>query len=115
MFGLGFPALDRRHFLKHVAGMSALALPGFHFFQKLRAAGPALQKQNKSIIILGMSGAPSPLDTFDLKPGTENGGDFKPIATAASGIQICEHLPAVASQMKHLSIIRSLVTNEGSH
>src|SRR5262249_57130606 len=39
----------------------------------------------------------------------------KPIATSASSVQISEHLPTVAKQMHHLSIIRSLVTNEGSH
>src|SRR5205807_6653129 len=64
---------------------------------------------------LWMSGGPSHMDTWDLKPESTNAGDFKPIKTSALGIQICEHLPTVAKQMKHLSIIRSLVTNEGSH
>src|SRR5205807_3899670 len=64
---------------------------------------------------LWMSGGPSHMDTWDLKPDSQNGGQFKPIKTSASGIQICEHLPTVAKQMKHLSIVRSLVTNEGSH
>ena len=41
--------------------------------------------------------------------------EFKSINTAASGIQICEHLPKVAAQMKHMSIIRSLSTTEGDH
>src|SRR5262249_27511550 len=41
--------------------------------------------------------------------------DFKPIKTPVSGIEISEILPTVASQFKHLSIVRSLVTNEGSH
>src|SRR5262249_8541952 len=49
------------------------------------------------------------------KPGESTGGEFKPIDTSAPGVQISEILPTVASQMKHLSIIRSLVTNEGSH
>ena len=62
-----------------------------------------------------MSGGPSHIDTFDMKPGSVNAGDFKPIKTAVSGIEICQHLPTVAREMKHLSIIRSLVTNEGSH
>jgi hypothetical protein len=63
-----------------------------------------------------MSGGPSHLDTFDLKPDSEkNGGPFRPIATAAPGVSISEHLPAVARQMKHLSIIRSLDSKEGNH
>jgi hypothetical protein len=95
--------------------MSALALPAFRFIQNLKAAAPALRKQNKSIIILWMSGGPSHLDSFDPKRDSDNAGEFKPIRTAVPGIEICEHLPSVAKQMKHLSIIRSLVTNEGSH
>lgn len=106
---------NRRHFLKHLAGMSLWSLPGLHFVEKLRAAAPALKKDNKSIIVLWMNGGPSHMDTWDLKPGASTGGEFKPIKTAASGIEICEHLPNVAKQMKNLSIVRSVVTNEGSH
>ena len=106
---------NRRHFLKHLAGMSLMAAPGFQFVEQLRAAEPALKKANKSIIILWMSGGPSHMDTFDMKPRSTNAGDFKPIKTSVSGIDICEHLPTVAQQMKHLAIVRSLVTNEGSH
>ena len=110
-----YPTTNRRHFLKHLAGLSALAAPGFEFVQQLKAAEPKLKKENKNIIILWMSGGPSHIDTFDMKPGSSNAGDFKPIKTAVPGIEICQHLPTVAREMKNLSIIRSLVTNEGSH
>jgi hypothetical protein len=115
MLRSSYSTYNRRHFLKHMAGMSALAVPGMQFLQQLRAAGPSLRKQNKSLIVLWMSGGPSHMDTWDLKPGSVNAGDFKPISTDVSDIQISEHLPTVAKQMKHLSIVRSLVTNEGSH
>ncbi len=107
--------MNRRHFLTHVAGASALALPSLSFIQTLRAQQDTLKKQNKSLIIFWMGGGPSHMDLWDLKPGTQNGGEFKPISTSASGVQISEVLPETAKQMKHLSIIRSLVTNEGSH
>ncbi len=107
--------IDRRHFLKHVAGASAMALPAFNFVQNLRAAETKLKKDNKSLIIFWMGGGPSHMDLWDLKPGNANGGDFKPIKTPAEGVEISEILPTVASQFKHLSIVRSLVTNEGSH
>jgi hypothetical protein len=110
-----YPMSNRRHFLKHMAGLSLMALPGMQFVQRLRAAAPALKKQNKSLIVLWMSGGPSHMDTWDLKPDSSNGGEFKPIKTSVPGIEISQHLPTVAKQMKHLSIIRSLVTNEGSH
>jgi hypothetical protein len=105
----------RRHFLKHVAGLSALALPGMQFLQTLRAAEPTLRKEHKSVILLWMGGGPATIDLWDLKPGESTGGDFKPIKTGAAGVQISEILPNVAREMKHLSIVRSLVTNEGSH
>ena len=63
-----------------------------------------------------MGGGPSHMDTWDLKPDSEkNGGPFKPIETSAPGVQISEHLPNVAKQMKHLNIIRSLNSKEGNH
>jgi hypothetical protein len=107
--------MDRRHFLKHLAGLSAFALPGGAFLQTLRAASGQLRKEHKSLIILWMTGGPPTIDLWDLKPDSSNGGEFKPIKTSASGIQICQHLPLIAQQMKHLSIIRCLSTSEGDH
>jgi hypothetical protein len=62
-----------------------------------------------------MSGGPSQMDTFDLKPGHANGGTFKETATAAPGVRISEHLPLLAKEMNDLAIIRSLSTTEGEH
>jgi hypothetical protein len=107
--------MNRRHFLKHVAGAAAVTLPSLKFIEGLRAAAPELKKNNKSLVIFWMGGGPSHMDLWDLKPGDPNGGEFKPIKTSADGVEISEVLPTIAGQMKHLSIIRSLVTNEGSH
>jgi len=107
--------MSRRHFLKHAAGASALALPTFNFLQGLRAAQTQLKKNNKCLIILWMGGGPSHMDLWDLKPGEQTGGEFKPIKTKADGIEISEILPKTAAVFQNLSIVRSLVTNEGSH
>jgi hypothetical protein len=107
--------MNRRHFLKHVAAASALAAPGLQFWEGLRAAAPKLKKDGKSLIVLWMGGGPSTIDLWDLKPGEQTGGEFKPMKTPVSGIEISEILPTIAGQFKHLSIVRSLVTNEGSH
>lgn len=72
-------------------------------------------RTRKACIVLWMAGGPTQTDTFDLKPGHPNGGPTKPIDTAAAGIQISEHLPGVAKQMRDLAIIRSLTTEEGDH
>lgn len=107
--------MNRRHFLSHVAGASALAIPSLNFLENIQAQAPKMKKENKSLIILWMGGGPSHMDLWDLKPGTQNGGEFKEISTSASGVKISEILPETAKQFKHLSIVRSLVTNEGSH
>lgn len=71
--------------------------------------------RRRSVILLWMTGGPSQTDTFDMKPGHENGGAFKPIDTSVPGIQICEHLPNVAKMMHHCVPIRSMSTKEGDH
>jgi hypothetical protein len=111
---MAFP-MNRRHFMKHMAGLSALAIPGMQFVQRLRAAESTLKKEGKSLIVLWMGGGPSHMDLWDLKPGEATGGEFKPMKTAAEGIEISEILPTVADQFKHLSIIRSLSSGEADH
>jgi len=79
------------------------------------AAGTATPGQKKACILLWMNGGPSQMDTFDLKPGHENGGPFKEIDTSVPGIKISEHLPKLATVAEHLAIIRSMSTKEGDH
>ncbi|HEY1187490.1 MAG TPA: DUF1501 domain-containing protein [Gemmata sp.] len=110
-----FGTTDRRHFMKHAAAGAAVTVPGLSFLSGLRAHAAELKKKQKSLIILWMGGGPTTIDLWDMKPGSPNGGEHKPKQTAASGIQITEHLPKVASQFKNLSIIRSLNSLEGDH
>src|SRR5437879_6182032 len=107
--------MNRRHFLSHLAGYSAMAIPGMQFLSGLRAAEDKLKKENKSLIVFWMGGGPSHMDLWDLKPESPNGGEFKQIETKAKGVKISEVLPTIAEQFDKLAIIRSLVTNEGSH
>jgi len=72
-------------------------------------------KPKRSCLILWMGGGPSQTDTFDMKPGHAHGGPFKPIATSAPDLQICEHLPETAKWMHTMSVIRSMSTREGDH
>lgn len=106
--------MSRRHFLGHMA-TTAVTLPALQFVSALRARADIVRKANKSLILLWMGGGPSHMDTWDLKPESNNGGEFKPIDTAVPGIRICEHLPTIAKQMKHLSIVRNLNSKEGNH
>src|SRR4051812_2509891 len=69
----------------------------------------------RACILLYMAGGPSHIDTFDPKPGRKTGGPFKAIPTTADGVQIGEHLPRLAAQMKHVALVRSLTAKEGNH
>ncbi len=72
-------------------------------------------QRRRACILLWMNGGPSQMDTFDLKPGHANGGQFRPIQTAAPGVHISEHLPRLAQQMRDVAIIRSISSREGDH
>ena len=54
---------------------------------------------------------------FDLKPHAPGGvgGEFKPIATSAPGIEICELLPQTSRWMHKSAIVRSVFHNGGCH
>lgn len=67
------------------------------------------------LIVLWLEGGPSQLETFDPKPGQPIGGPTRAIETSAEGIRIAHHLPQIAEQMQHLSLIRSVVGQEGDH
>jgi hypothetical protein len=55
------------------------------------------------------------MDTFDLKPGTTNGGPFQELKTSVPGMQFSEHLPGLSQFADQLSIVRSMQTKEGDH
>src|SRR3954447_20587089 len=106
--------LSRRDALKlAAAGVSSLSLSGW--FNALARGAAAQGKKAKRCILLWMDGGPSHKDTFDLRPGTAQGGPFREIDTNVNGIRISEHFPQFARVMNHAAIIRSMSTGEGAH
>jgi len=106
--------MSRRHFLSHLAGASAMTIPALTLGHSIRTHAQELQRNRKSAIMLWMSGGPSTMDIWDLKPGAATGGPFRPISTAGD-VQISEHMPMTAQVMDKLSIIRSMSTREADH
>src|SRR5256885_10183802 len=105
---------SRRDFLRLSA--AGAALPSMSGWLDLMAADAAASGiKHKSCVLLWMAGGPSQKDTFDMKPGTKDAGEFKPIATSVPGIQISEHFPKLARQMQHAALVRSMTTPEGGH
>ena len=72
-------------------------------------------QRTRHCILLWMSGGPTQTDTFDMKPGHANGGEFKEIQTASPGLRFSEHLPKLATMSDKLAVIRGLSTREGDH
>ncbi len=100
--------LDRRTFL--VASTTGFA--GLAFGKAARAAAVATPTRGKarSTILFFLCGGASHIDTWDLKPDApaEFRGPFQPITTSAPGVRLCEHLPLLARQAKHLAVVNSL-------
>jgi len=109
-----FNGLSRRDFLKLTSyGIGGASLSGWMNVLATHAAQAGAK--TKSCILLWMDGGPSHKDTFDLKPGTKDAGEFKPIKTNVPGVEISEHFPKFAQLMNHSAIVRSMSTGEGAH
>lgn len=80
-------------------------------------ARPRRSGKAKSVILLYLLGGAATQDTWDLKPDApaEVRGEFKPIPTSASGVQICEHLPRMARWMHRAALVRSVNHRAGCH
>ncbi|MCA9083015.1 MAG: DUF1501 domain-containing protein [Planctomycetaceae bacterium] len=104
---------SRRRFLTTVAAGSAAM--GCSFRELMAQEAENLRKQGRAMILLWMQGGPSQFETFDPKPGTENGGPTEAIETSVRGIQIADNFPQVAQQMEHIALVRSMTNKEGSH
>src|SRR5438876_11363060 len=66
---------------------------------RLRAESPSPGRPRpKSVIMIHLSGGPSHLDMYDMKPGapSEYRGEFRPTRTNVPGMDICELLPGQA-------------------
>ena len=111
---IGRHGIQRRSFLHHVsAGAVAAGTLNFRDLMSLQAA--ELRKQGRSMILLWMQGGPSQFETFDPKPGTDNGGPTEAIETAVSGIRIAQGWEQTARLMPEIAIIRSMTNREGNH
>lgn len=103
--------VSRREWLR-AGGLSLLGLSAGQL-ARLRAGMPessAPGGRAKSCVFIFLFGGPSHIDLWDMKPEApvEIRGEFRPIATRVSGIQVCEHLPRLAQQMDKLCIVRSM-------
>ncbi len=109
--------IRRRDMLRiGAAGAFGLGVTLPQLFQN-QAFAESQSKNDVSLIIVFLQGGISTIDTWDMKPDapTEFRGEFNPINTNVSGIQLCEHLPRVAQQMDKFSLVRSFGHRDSGH
>lgn len=105
--------VDRRRFVQaaSVGAFGAIAAG----WQSTLANKLVEEKKSRHVILLWMVGGPTQTDTFDMKPGHANGGQFKEIETKVPGLRFSEHLPKLAAMSDQLAVMRGLSTKEGDH
>ena len=109
---------------REVMRVGAIGLGGLSLPHLLRAGEtsakpetPRSQPRARSVVILYLSGGPSQLDMWDMKPEAplEIRGTFRPIDTRVPGIQVCEHMPRMARVADKYTIVRSMSHGEAEH
>jgi hypothetical protein len=102
--------LTRRGFMQ--LGMLGLSGLGLSDFLRLRAEGNAAGRSapDTAVILVWLPGGLSHIDTYDMKPGApvEYRGEFRPIKTVVSGLDVCELMPQHAKVADRFSIVRSV-------
>ncbi len=104
--------INRRDMLQAGAlGMFSLGLPDLWRLQAAASTGhEASFGRAKRVMLLYLYGAAAQHELYDPKPDApdEVRGEFRPIATALPGLNICEHLPRLAHVMDRCTVIRSM-------
>lgn len=109
--------ITRRNFLR----LGALALGGLGAHGivpfRLEAADEGRATTPTSVILIWLPGGPSHLETYDMKPAAPEDyrGEFRPIRTNVSGLDVCEHLPLHARCADKYSLIRSIAHTFADH
>ncbi len=100
--------VTRRDFLQ-VGALGAVGLTWAKLAALQAQGAVAKGHDEKSAIMIFNLGAPSQIDTFDMKPHapSEIRGPFKPIRTKADGFQISEIFPMHAKIADRFSLVRS--------
>ncbi len=97
-------------------GLGGLTLPDLLRLRGL-AEVPKVAPKAKSVIVLFLSGGPSQLDMWDMKPDAPEAirGTFRPIDTTVPGLQVSEHLPRMARLARKYAVIRSVAHAQSAH
>jgi hypothetical protein len=109
--------ISRRHFLQIGAFTFGAASLSLTDILRAEARAGSTGSRQKALINIFLGGGPPHQDMWDIKTEapTEIRGEFKPIATNVTGIQIGEVFPRIAARMDKCVVIRSVVGARGGH
>lgn len=112
---LQHPQFSRRTMLQ--AGSISLLGLGLPELNALRAQTSKPVRQHQAVIFIFLSGGLAQHESFDMKPDAPDNirGEFKPISTKTTGIQICEHLPELAKRSSMWSLVRTISHRTNNH
>jgi hypothetical protein len=107
--------MHRRDFIQ-VGGLGVAGLTLSQYLQ-MAEAGQAREGAAKAGIFINLTGGPTHMDTFDLKPKApkEYRGLFNPIRTNVPGVEFSEHLPKLAKCADKFAILRGVSHTLGAH
>jgi hypothetical protein len=100
--------MTRRQFLGAGAfGLGALTLADLF---RMRATAGSKPAPETAVILLWLPGGAPHLEMYDMKPDAPSDyrGEFRPIRTNVSGVEVCEHLPLHAKCADKYAIVRSV-------
>lgn len=106
--------LTRRDFLRVGGlGLGNLTLASL-LAQEARGQAPA---RKKSVIYVCLSGGPSHVDMYDMKPHAPDTmrSPFRPVATNLPGVHICEHMPLQTTLFDKMTLVRGIRSVENDH
>ncbi|MDY3554807.1 DUF1501 domain-containing protein [Gemmata sp. JC717] len=98
-------------------GSVALASAALGPLSGHRARGADRTTNDPAVIFVWLPGGPPHQDTFDMKPDApaEYRGAFRPVQTNVNGVQICEHLPRLATVADKFALVRSVAHKFADH
>ena len=107
--------VTRRSFLQ--AGAVGVGGLGLNQLMAMQARAAAGAPKDTACIFVWLPGGPPHMEMYDMKPDapSEYRGEFSPIRTKVSGIEVCELLPMHATIADKFSIIRSVQHTFSDH
>lgn len=102
---------------REILEIGTVSLLGLSWPQLLQARPTRPPTRARSCVVIFLFGGPGQQDLWDLKPQApaEVRGEYRPIATNVTGVQIGEKLPHLARQADKFTLVRSVAHTDFEH